>query len=127
MNIRFLNSKFHGLLDYAAAGGLIVLPVLLGFDGLAMWLSVAGGLGLIAYSLITDYAFGSVSLISFKTHLILDLSAAVAFIVAPFVFGWTGLVMAYYFVMAAGVIVVVALTDPGSDSATNPSPLEASG
>ena len=103
MRIRFVNPKFHGLLDYAAAAGLIVLPILLGFEGLAMWLSVAGGTGLILYSLITDYAFGSLALISFKTHLVLDLAAAVAFIAAPFVFGWTGLVMAYYFVMAAGV------------------------
>jgi len=127
MKIRFLNSKLHGLLDYAAAAGLIALPVVLGFDGSAMWLSVLGGLGLIAYSLITDYAFGSVSLISFKTHLILDLSAAAAFIGAPFVFGWSGFVMAYYFVMAAGVIVVVAVTDPVLDPATNASLVKASG
>jgi len=127
MKIRFLNSKFHGLLDYAAAAGLIVLPVVLGFDGLALWLSVAGGVGLITYSLITDYAFGPLSLISFKTHLILDLAAAVAFIGAPFVFGWTGLVMGYYFVMAGGVIVVVALTDPGSDPATNATLVKANG
>jgi len=112
-SIRFLTPTIHSALDYAAAGGLIVLPFALGFDGLALWLSVAGGVGLIAYSLLTDYAFGVVSLFSFKTHLALDLAAAAAFIAAPFLFGWVGLVMGYYFVMAAGVIVVVALTDTG--------------
>lgn len=111
-SIRFLTPTIHGLGDYAAAVALIVLPFLLAFDGLALWLSVAGGVGLIAYSLLTDYTFSVGSVISFKTHLILDLAAAAAFIAAPFVFGWTGLVMGYYFVMAAGVIVVVALTDP---------------
>lgn len=111
-NIRFLTPTIHSVLDYAAAAGLITLPIILGFEGLPLWLSVAGGLGLIAYSLLTDYAFGAVSILSFKTHLALDLTAAAAFIAAPFVFGWTGLVMAYYFVMAAGVIVVVALTKP---------------
>lgn len=111
-SIRFLTPTIHSVLDYAAAAGLIVLPFVLGFDGLSLWLSVAGGAGLIAYSLLTDYAFGAVSVLSFKTHLGLDLAAAAAFIAAPFVFGWTGLVMGYYFVMAAGVIVVVALTNP---------------
>lgn len=111
-SIRFLTPTIHGALDYAAAAGLIALPFLLGFGGLALWLSVAGGAGLIVYSLVTDYAFSATSLLSFKTHLVLDLSAAAVFIAAPFVFGWSGLVMSYYFVMAAGVIVVVALTDP---------------
>lgn len=111
-SIRFLTPTIHSALDYAAAAGLIVLPIILGFDGLALWLSVAGGAGLIVYSLLTDYAFGVASVISFKMHLGLDLAAAAAFIAAPFVFGWTGLVMGYYFVMAAGVIVVVALTNP---------------
>jgi hypothetical protein len=110
-SIRFLTPTIHGLGDYAAAAGLIVLPFVLGFDGLALWLSVAGGVGLITYSLLTDYAFSVASVISFKTHLVLDLAAAAVFIAAPFVFGWTGLVMGYYFIMAAGVIVVVALTN----------------
>ena len=81
------------------------------FDGLSKWLSVAGGAGLIGYSLLTDYAFGIASVISFRTHLVLDLTAAAAFIAAPFLFGWSGFVMGYYFVMAAGVIAVVALTN----------------
>ena len=115
-SIRFLNPTIHGLGDYAAALGLIVFPFLLGFEGLSLWLSVAGGIGLIGYSLITDYAFSVAPIISFKAHLGLDLAAAVAFVIAPFAFGWTGLIMGYYFVMAAGVIVVVVFTNPGTDS-----------
>lgn len=111
-SIRFLTPTIHGALDYVAAAGLIVLPFLLGFDGLALWLSVVGGVGLIVYSLVTDYTFSAASMLSFKTHLVLDLAAAAVFIAAPFMFGWTGFVMGYYFVMAAGVIVVVALTNP---------------
>ncbi|MGI9286255.1 MAG: hypothetical protein ACR2P1_12775 [Pseudomonadales bacterium] len=118
-SIRFLTPTIHGALDYAAAAGLIVLPFLLGFEGLALWLSVAGGAGLIVYSLVTDYTFSVASALSFKTHLLLDLSAAAAFIVAPFLFGWTGLVMGYYFVMAVGVIVVVALTNPNVATASD--------
>jgi hypothetical protein len=42
------------VLDYVAAAALIALPFLLGFQGIELWLSVAGGAGLIAYSLLTD-------------------------------------------------------------------------
>ena len=110
--LRFLTPTIHGLGDYAAAIALIVIPFLLGFDGLALWLSVAGGAGLIVYSLLTDYTFGVAPVISFRVHEVLDLTAAAAFIAAPFLFGWSGLVMGYYLVMAGGVIVVVALTNP---------------
>ncbi len=117
--LRFLTPTLHGALDYAAAAALIALPFLLGFDGLALWLSVIGGVGLIGYSLLTDYTFSAVSLIAFKAHLVLDLAAAAVFIAAPFVFGWTGLVLGYYLVMAAGVIAVVVLTNPDSQSSVS--------
>jgi len=116
MNFRILNPTVHGLLDYAAAAGLIVLPFLLDLgstSSLALWLSVAGGVGLIAYSLLTDYAFGAVRVVPFRAHLALDLLAAVAFFVAPLLFGWGGLTLGYYLVMSAGVLVVVALTRTG--------------
>lgn len=110
MKFQFLTPALHGALDYVAAGALVVLPFLLGFSGIELWLSVIGGGGLIAYSLLTDYAFGAIKLVSFDVHLLLDLSAAVAFIVAPFALGFGLLASIYYPVMAAGVIVVVALS-----------------
>lgn len=122
--IRFLTPKWHGLLDYAAAIGLIALPALLGFQGLQLWLSVGGGIALIGYSLLTDYAFSAASLISFRAHLALDLSAAVAFVAIPLILGWGAFAMGYYFVMAAGVTVVVALSR--SDSADAETPVIAS-
>ena len=113
MSIRFLTPRLHGVLDYSAAIALIVLPFALnlGASGpLALWLSVAGGAGLIAYSLLTDYHFALVRVLPFQVHIALDLVAATAFIAAPFVFGWQGLTAAYYFVMASGVVIVVGLS-----------------
>jgi len=114
MKFKILTPTVHGLLDYAAAAGLIVLPFLLGLGStsvLALWLSVGGGIGLIAYSLLTDYAFGAFRIVSFRAHLGLDLLAAAVFLVAPFLFGWSGLTLGYYLVMSAGVLVVVALSN----------------
>ena len=128
MTFKFLSPAIHGLLDYAAALALIVLPFLLPFDGApaaAVWLSVAAGVGLIGYSLLTDYAFGPFRLLSFRVHLLLDLAAALVFVAAPFVMGWQGLVLGYYLVMGSGVIAVVALSrNDASQGATQPASRE---
>ena len=113
MKPRFLSPTLHGVLDYTAAAGLIVLPFLLNLTAdspIALWLSVGGGAGLILYSLLTDYAFGVVPVFSYDAHLILDLLAAAAFLAAPFIFGFSLFTTGYYFVMAAGVLVVVAVS-----------------
>lgn len=113
MTFRIITPSIHGLLDYAAAVGLIVLPFLLDLQAvspLAHWMSVVAGVGLVTYSLATDYSLGVLRLISFRAHLALDLVAAVVFALAPFVLGWTGLVRGYYVIMALGVLAVVALS-----------------
>ena len=108
--MKFIKPSVHGALDYIAALALIAIPFLLGFEGLALWLSVAGGVGLIAYSLLTDYALSVAKVLPFDFHIIFDSLAAVVFIAAPFVFGFTGIVQIYYIVMGLGVLVVVAFS-----------------
>ena len=123
MNPKILTPAIHGLLDYAAAAALVVLPFLLDLGAaspLAKWLSVVAGAGLIAYSLVTDYAFGVFRVLPFRVHLALDIAAAVVFAAAPFVFGWKGLVLGYYLFMASGVMAVVALSTAGPDAAPVP-------
>ena len=113
MNIRFLSPRLHGVVDYAAAAGLIVLPFALGLGGsapLAFWLSVGSGVTVIGYSLLTSYAYSAAPVLPFRLHLLIDFAAAVAFAVAPFVFGFAGVDAVYYWVMAAAVLVVVAVS-----------------
>lgn len=107
---RVITPAWHGVLDYAAASALVIFPLLLGFRGAERWLSVLGGVGLVAYSLLTDYRLGFVRVLSFRAHLAADLAAATAFALAPLAMGWTGLVAAYYWFMASGVFIVVALS-----------------
>lgn len=119
MKIRFVNPNIHGLLDYVAAAGLIVFPFLLKLGAsspIALWLSVAAGVGLIVYSSITDYAFSVSNAVPFKLHLLFDLVVGTTFIGAIFVFGFEGLAAGYYAVMAIGVFVLVAFTNLGEDT-----------
>lgn len=118
MNIRFLTPAIHGILDYTAAFVLLVAPAILKLNEVspfAYWLSVVAGVVLIGYSLLTDYAFSISKMIPLKVHLGLDASAGVVFVIWPFIFGFTGVAMAYYIVMGLGILLVVAVTERVSD------------
>ncbi len=108
--MKILTPTIHGALDYIAALTLIVAPIILELKDLALWLSVIAGIGLIVYSLLTDYAYSMAKVISFTMHIILDSLAAIVFIVAPFILNFTGIAQIYYLVMGVGVLIVVLLT-----------------
>jgi hypothetical protein len=73
---------------------------------------VAAGILLIAYSLITDYGMSIVKWIPFNVHLILDAIAGIAFIAAPFLFGFDGLIRWFYLVNGAIVLLLVSVSNP---------------
>jgi hypothetical protein len=115
MSIRFLTPKMHGVVDYAAAAGLLLLPFVLELGAsspLAVWLSVASGAAVIGYSLLTSYAYGAAQVVPFKVHLGIDFAAATAFAAAPFVLGFQGIDAVYYWVLSAAVFAVVAVSQP---------------
>jgi hypothetical protein len=112
--MRLLTPRVHGILDYAAVVVLILAPFWLRFDEtnvLALYISEVLGLGLLLYSLMTDYTYSISGAISFKIHLVFDAVAGSGSIAAPFVFGFEGSARIYYIVMGVGVLIVVALTD----------------
>lgn len=117
IRLRFLTPRIHGILDYAAVIVLVAAPFLLGFVGsniLALSISLVLGVALLGYSLITDYAYSLSGTLSFKIHLVFDALSGVGAIAAPFIFGFAGAAKIYYIIMGLGVLLVVALTDPGA-------------
>lgn len=113
MNLRFLSSTNHGIVDYLAAIALIIAPFILKLgssDPLALWISVATGFIVIIVSLATRYRYGAFKIIPFGGHLTLDLLLATAFMLVPFLFELDGLDEAYYYINAAVVYLVVAVT-----------------
>ncbi len=114
MNIRFLPQKIHGVLDYAVAVTLIAVPFILNFrqdSEFAHWLSVAAGVGLFLYSLATDYSVGVVSAITIRQHLALDFIAGTLFVILAAVAGFSGETAAFYGIVGAAVLAVVAVTE----------------
>ena len=117
--MKFISPKVHGALDYAVAIVLIGAPLILRFADAsvaAAVISVCAGIGLVVYSLFTDYSAGLRSVIPFRVHLVFDASAAVAFLVSPFLFGFAGTVRAFYLVIGVAVLGVVACTRVQEDS-----------
>lgn len=111
--MRFISARFHGFLDYAVAAALIAAPLLLDFAATsvaAAAISIAAGVGLVGYSLLTDYSAGVRNLIPWRVHLTLDAVAATALLVAPFILGFDGAARAFYVTVAVAVLVVVATT-----------------
>ncbi len=115
--MKFIPATFHGFLDYAVALTLIAGPFLLGFDGAAKYLALAGGIGLFVYSLITDYSVSVQKMLPFKVHLAFDFVAALVLIAAPFLFGFENEIAKYfYIVIGVAVIAVVFVTNPNVES-----------
>jgi len=95
-SIRFLPTAVHGVFDYAGAIGLVASPLIFGFadvGGIAVFLPIVLGAGLLLYSLLTDYELGIpvVKFIPMSVHLSVDFVASAFLAVAPFLFGYKNL------------------------------------
>jgi len=113
--LKIISPAVHGVLDYAVALVLIAAPFVLRFgeqSPLAFWLSLAAGLGLIAYSVLTDYRNSLVKFIPFRTHLVFDFSAGAVFVAAAFLAPFQGTAFIFFLVMGFSIMAVVLLTDP---------------
>ena len=77
---------------------------------LAHWASIAGGVGLIVYSLLTDYTYSIAKIIPFKVHLVLDSLAGIVLIALAFALKLGGIAQIFMIVMGAGVLLVVAVS-----------------
>ncbi len=115
MKLRFVTQDIHAYLDYPVAIALMVLPFILGLGSshpFALWLSVITGVAALVLTLLTDHKLGVIRVIPYSVHLIVDFLVAVTFIIAPFVFGFSGLDAWFYWINAAAVLTVVSLHDP---------------
>lgn len=91
---------------------LIVLPCVLGFanGGIEMWAPVIFGAVAIFYSLITNYEVGIFKIISFKTHLAIDVVHAILLGASPWIFGFANRIFLLYLFFGLLEILVIFLT-----------------
>lgn len=85
--MRFLPTSIHGIVDYLAGIVILALPWLFDWEDNVKGVMTVLGLGIILYSLLTDYELGISRRIPMSTHLLLDALGGIVLIVWPFVFG----------------------------------------
>jgi hypothetical protein len=117
-SIRFLPTSVHGVLDYLVGIALIAAPWLFGFayvGGIAVYLPIILGIGLILYSFLTNYELGipAIKFIPMPLHLVFDFVAAALLAASPFLFGFSDKplnVWLPHFVVGIVVILVVIVS-----------------
>src|SRR5438067_13710275 len=76
-HMRFIPTRFHAPLDYIVGVALIAAPWIFQFSGhtAATMISIVLGVGLIVYSLFTNYELGVWNLAPMAVHNLIDITA----------------------------------------------------
>ena len=88
--MRFIPTKFHAPLDYIVGAALIAAPWILQFSEhtAATVVPVVLGIGLIAYSLFTNYELGVWKIAPMAVHNLIDFAAGAFLALSPWLFGF---------------------------------------
>lgn len=119
MDPRFVTRTIHAYLDYPVAAGLIVLPFVLGLGAsspIALVLAVVTGVAALILTLLTDHELGVYRVLPYAFHLNVDRLVGVTFVVAPFLFHFTGIDAWYFWINGAAVLIVTTLHKPQGTS-----------
>jgi SPW repeat len=88
--MRFIPTRLHAPLDYIVGAALIAAPWILQFSEhtAATVIPVVLGIGLIAYSLLTDYELGVRRVFPMSIHNLIDIAAGGLLAASPWLFGF---------------------------------------
>jgi hypothetical protein len=88
--MRFIPTRLHAPLDSIVGAGLIVAPWIFQFSehNTPAVISIVLGLGLIGYSLFTDYELGVWRIAPMSVHNLIDVVAGAVLAASPWIFGF---------------------------------------
>ncbi|WP_276497530.1 SPW repeat protein [Pontibacter litorisediminis] len=88
--MRFIPTRFHGILDYVVGLIFIAAPWLFGFSDntAATWVIVAAGILALLQTVFTDFEVGLVHKIPMQTHLMVDFGLGVILALSPWMFNF---------------------------------------
>ncbi len=88
--MRFIPTRLHAPLDYTVGAALIAAPWVFQFSEhtAATVVPIVLGVGLIAYSLLTDYELGVWRVFPMSMHNLIDIVAGAALAASPWIFGF---------------------------------------
>ena len=88
--MRFIPTRLHAPLDYIVGALLVAAPWIFQFsdDSTPAVISIVLGVGLIAYSLFTNYEFGVWKVAPMAVHNLFDIAAGALLAASPWLFGF---------------------------------------
>jgi hypothetical protein len=88
--MRFIPTRIHAPLDYIVGAALIAAPWIFQFSEhtAATVVPIVLGIGLIAYSLFTDYELGLWRVFPMSVHNLIDIAAGAVLAASPWIFGF---------------------------------------
>ncbi len=91
MKMRFITTRFHGVLDYLNGLLLIAFPWIFNFNngGVAQNIPLITGIVLIAMSALTNYEAGIVKIIPMPVHLNINVMAGLFLAASPWIFNFS--------------------------------------
>jgi len=117
MNPRFVTKDLHALIDYPVALLLMTAPLLLGLGEshpAAKWLGIGTGVAALILTIFTDHKLGLIRVLPYPLHVAVDGLVGLTFLVAPFVFGFSGIDAWFYWANGLAVVAVVGLSQPAT-------------
>ncbi len=110
--MQLIPTRTHGVIDYLTGLLLVVAPWLFGFanGGAAQWVPVVLGIGVIGYSLLTDYELGLARVISMPVHLGLDIAGGILLAASPWLFGFADIIVWPHLLVGLMEILVASCT-----------------
>ena len=112
--MRFIPTKLHAPLDYIVGVTLIAAPWIFQFSEHAAptVISVVLGIGLIAYSLFTNYELGVWKVAPMAVHNLFDIAAGALLAASPWIFGFAddGAGVWVLFVVVGAAAIFLGLT-----------------
>jgi hypothetical protein len=118
--------RVHNILDYVIGAFMIIAPWLFRFSTVPVVrnLFLVLGVGIVVYSLLTNYYFSVFRVIPLGVHMTLDTLVGIVLILAPALFGYRDLITegqyALHIILGIGAVGLVALTRPRTEAAKTP-------
>ena len=108
-----INTRTHGVLDYAMGLVLIAVPFVLGFqvDAPESWVPIALGVGAILYSLLTNYELGAIRVLPMPVHLLLDGLSGALLAASPWLFQFSDTVWMPHLILGLAEMAAATLTE----------------
>lgn len=107
-----IDTRTHGIIDYATGALLIIAPYLFGFatGGIEQWLPQILGAMVIIMSLLTNYELSAAKVIPLKVHLGVDIIGGLLLAASPWLFGFASVIWWPHLLVGLMEVVVPLMT-----------------